>query len=354
MSTYIKNGKNLEYDNAPDWLVAYMRYCRTILGNAPNTTMTNFIALREYLQWLRVYQRTMKSPKSEQALRQVDLLDMTIEEAVDVKRVDIETYLYFCTETLSNCEKTRAKKLVLIRCFYNYVLDQKDILPTSLETNPAERIRNPKPPKKEPIYLPENERTSLLTTIDVSNSDDKNAKRDYALLLLIASCGLRVSESVNITMKDINYEAGIVKIHGKGNKERTAFLTPACIEAMEDYENTYRAEALCDRKDDLDGYFFISNKTGTRITTRTVERIMQKRVLEAGIGGMGYTPHKLRHTMATMLAKDGADLLQIQQILGHESPATTQIYTHLSSEDLAQTVAKSSLMKLGKAEETEF
>lgn len=348
MSTYIKNGKTLEYDNAPDWLVAYMRYRRTILSNTPNSIMTDFIALREYFQWLQVFQNTGASPKSVAKLRKVDILNLDLEDAIKVTRSDVETYLYFCTETLKNCEKTRTKKLVSIRCFYNYVLDQEEALHTHMESNPAERIRNPKIPKKEPIYLPEKERNSLLSAVDVNDDKNTHAKRDYAILLLLVTCGLRVSEAVNITLKDIDYNNQRIKIHGKGNKERIAYLTPACIEALQAYQTDYRQDILGDACDDPDQYFFLSSKTKTHITTRMVERIMQKYVLEAGIGGMGYTPHKLRHTMATMLAKDGADLLQIQQILGHNNPNTTQIYTHLGNEDLAKTVSNSSLMSLGE------
>lgn len=341
MSTYIKPGKTLEYDNAPDWLVAYMRYRRTMLGNTPNSVITDFITMREYLQWLTVYRSTGQSPKTEDDLRKVNLLDMSLDIAVQVKRNDIETYLYFCADTLCNGAATRTKKLVAVRCFYNYVLDQNDVLQTTLEYNPADRIKNPKMPKKQPVYLPEQERTSLLNSVD-----GENAVRDYAILLLLTTCGLRVSEVVNMAMRDVNFTAGTIRIHGKGNKERLAYPTPACIEAMQRYIEEYRNLARVE--DCPSSPFFIAKRTGQRLTTRTIERIMQKHVNAAGIGGMGYTPHKLRHTTATILAKDGVDLLTIQQLLGHESPTTTQIYTHLGNEDLERAVFQSSLMGLGK------
>lgn len=341
MSTYIKPGKTLEYDNAPDWLVAYMRYRRTMLGNTPNSVITDFITMREYLQWLTVYRTHGQSPKTEEELRKVDLLDMSLDTAVQIKRNDIETYLYFCADTLGNGAATRTKKLVAIRCFYNYVLDQNDVLQTALEYNPADRIKNPKTPKKQPVYLPEQERTSLLNSIE-----GENAVRDYAILLLLTTCGLRVSEVVNMAMRDVNFTAGTIRIHGKGNKERLAYPTPACSEAMKRYLEAYRS--LAHTEDSPYAPFFIAKRTGQRLTTRTIERIMQKHVNAAGIGGMGYTPHKLRHTTATILAKDGVDLLTIQQLLGHESPTTTQIYTHLGNEDLERAVSQSSLMGLGK------
>lgn len=339
MSTYITPGKPLEYDNAPDWLVAYMRYRRTILGNTPQSVMTDFLSLREYLQWLSAYQRTGDTPKTAEELRSIDILDFPLADVVRVKRIDVETYLYFCADTLGNGEMTRGKKLTAIKCLYNYILDQGDVLQTGLEYNPADRIKSPKKPKRQPVYLPEQERTMLLDAVS-----GENAVRDYAILLLLLSCGLRVSEAVNITMKDVNFAAGTIRIHGKGNKERTAHPTPACIEALRRYLEEYRN--LIEPEPAQTAPFFISKKQKTKITTRTVERMMQKHINAAGIGGMGYTPHKLRHTTATILAKDGVDLLAIQQLLGHESPTTTQIYTHLGNEDLEKAVAQSSLGNL--------
>lgn len=341
MSTYITPGKALEFDNAPDWLANYMLYRRTMLGNTPKSVMTDFISLREYFQWLTTYKTTGKSPKNKEHLRSISLLAMALDTAVDVKRTDVETYLFFCANILDNSEITRSKKLAAIKSFYNYVLDQNEVLQTELSYNPASRIKNPKAPKKQPIYLPEQERTSLLDAIE-----GENAERDYAILLLLTTCGLRVSEVVSLNMMDVNMEAGMIRVHGKGNKERFAYPTPSCIKAMQNYLTSYRRKVVSEETGQAP--FFISKRTRNRLTTRSIERLMQKHVNAAGIGGMGYTPHKLRHTTATILAKDGCDLLAIQQLLGHESPTTTQIYTHLGNDDLERAVSKSSLMKLGE------
>lgn len=340
ISTYIKPGGNLEFDNAPDWLVSYMRYRRTMLGNTPNSIITDFIVLREFLQWLSEYQRAGQSPRSQEALRAIDILDYSVTDAVKAKRNDIETYLFFCADTLGNGEVTRRKKIIAIKSMYSYILDQKEALDISVEANPADRIKTPKTPIRQPIYMPKGEQTSLLNAIE-----GENAVRDYAILVLLLSSGLRVSEVVRLDMKDVNLKEGIARIHGKGNKERLAHLTQPCIEAMERYIAEYRQFVIDGENKNTP--FFVSRRTGGRLTARSIEKLMQKHVLAAGIGGMGYTPHKLRHTTATMLAKDGADLLAIQAILGHESPTTTQIYTHLGNEDLERTVKQSSLMKIG-------
>ncbi len=339
MSTYIKPSTPLEFDNAPDWLVAYMRYRRTILGNTPASVMTDFKTMREFIQWLSTYQATGRSPAAEE-LRSVDILAFPLTEALRVKRNDIETYLFFCADTLNNGAKTRTKKLAAVRCFYNYVIDQAEVLKVEQAYNPAERIKTPKQPKQQPIFLPEQDQVTLLEAID-----GENGARDYAMFLLILSCGLRVSEVVALSPTDINLSSGTLKIHGKGNKERMAYMTPACREAMYRYKEEYRDLIP---KDMLKAnIFFVSKRTGGGLTTRSVERAMKKYVNAAGIGGMGYTPHKLRHTMATTLAKDGTNLLTIQKLLGHESPTTTQIYTHLGDEDVSNAVSNSSLSHLG-------
>lgn len=340
MSTYIKPGKAQEYENAPDWLVAYMRYRRTMQGNTPKSVITDFITLREYFQWLHHFTKSGSHPKNEAELREVNILDMDISEVVEVKRKTIETYLYFCADTLNNGETTRTKKLMGLRSFYNYILDQEDALNTGLEYNPAERIPVPKAPKKQPIYLSDDECKALLDAIDGDHME-----RDYAIIFLLLTCGLRVSEAVSLNMGDVNLDVGTIKVHGKGNKERTAHITPLCTDAMRYYLTAYRD--LTEAEKNLDSPFFISRRTRKRLTTRTVERIMQQSVLKAGLGGMGYTPHKLRHTTATMLAKDGHDLLVIQNVMGHESPTTTQIYAHLGSDDIEKAISNSTLQKLG-------
>lgn len=338
MSCYIKEGKALEYDNAPDWLVAYMQYRRAVLGNTKTSVMTFFGALREFCQWSKLYTAGGAQPKSAEQLRQVDILDLEADTVAELSKNDIETYLYFLTDVLGNDPKTRNKKLVAIRCMYDYFLDQKQTIGLAISENPAQRIPNPKTAKKQPVYLPGDDQGAFLEGIS-----GENGVRDYALFLLILSSGLRVSEAVGIDLKDLNLNNATCRIRGKGNKERIVHLTPPCCAALGRYITEYRelipgleTEAL-----------FVSRRYMGRLTARSVQKAMQKHTLNAELGGKGYTPHKLRHTAATTLAKDGVDLLAIQQVLGHESPATTEIYTHLGNEDVAKAVKGSSLALLG-------
>lgn len=338
MSTYVKQGKPLEYDNAPDWLVAYMHYQRSVLGNTPKSVMTYFKALREFFQWVSVFTGTGSQPGSENELRNTEILDLPFSAALNVTRSDIETYLYFLTDVIGNEPPTRNKKLVAIRTFYDYLLDQQETMGFELGSNPADRIRRTKTAKKQPIYLPAPDQKALLEGI----SGD-NGIRDYAIFLLMLSAGLRVSEVVGIDMTDLNLDNLTIRVQGKGNKERIVNITPPCRDAIWRYIVEYR--------DLITGLktlaLFVSKRRLDRLTDRAVQKAMQKHVLEAKLGGNGYTPHKLRHTTATTLVKDGTDLLTVQMLLGHETPATTQIYTHLDQTDIARALEASSLSDLG-------
>ena len=339
MSTYIKASAPLEFDNAPDWLIAYMRYRRTMLGNTPSSVMTDFKSVREYFQWLKYFQENNSSPLCTEDLRTVNITTYTLMDAVNVKRALIETYLFFCADTLGNEAATRQKKLVAIRSFYNYVLDQEDVLHTELEYNPAERIRNPKTPKRQPVFLPEDACKAFLDAIR-----GENGPRDYALFLLMLSTGLRVSEVVNISLKDTNLTSKTIKIHGKGNKERTVYLTDAVVTSIQHNIDEYRVPAKADTS--LLAPLFISKRTGTGLTTRSVERAMDKYILKAGIGGMGYTPHKLRHTFATVLSKT-ASASVVQSALGHANLNTSQIYIHLGQNEVQNAVRDSAVNDFG-------
>lgn len=330
--------KPLVYENAPDWLVAYMRYRRSVLGNTETSAETFFGALREYFQWLSQYKATGTQPRKEENLRDISILSLPLSVALDVTKNDIETYLYFLTDVLYNVPRTREKKLVAIRTFYDYVMDHQEDLEIEVTENPAARVRRPKGDKKQPIYLPVEDQTAFLEAIS-----GENGVRDYAMFLLLLTAGLRVSECVGIDMKDVNLRNLTIRIYGKGSKERIAHITPRCADAIQRYITEYR-ELITNLQTDA---LFVSRRRGNRLTTRSIEKTMQKHILEANLGGMGYTPHKLRHSVGTTLAQDGVDLLTIQNVLGHEHPSTTEIYTHLTNADVARAVNSSSLGALG-------
>ena len=345
MSTYILPGKPLEYDNAPEWLEAYMRYRRTILGSAPNTVMSYFKDLREFCQWVQLTKVEQKNIRLEETLRETDITMMPLSPLLEIRKNDIETYLYFCADLLDNGASTRGRKLAAVRSLYDYLVDQQEVLGIDLLGNPASRVKSPKAPKSQPVFLPEDDQQGLL-----ENISGENAERDYAIVLLFLVAGLRVSELCALDVPDIDFKAMTVRIRaGKGNKSRVGYLTPACCDALKTYLTQYRAMIP-----DLDtAALFVSKRLRKRITTRAVEKLVRKHTIRAELGGKGYTPHKFRHTTATTLAKDPeADLLRIQAVMGHSSPATTEIYTHLNDSDISKAVNRSRLSKLGLAPQT--
>lgn len=345
MSTYVIDGKPLEFDDAPEWIIAYMRYRLTVLGNTRNAVMTNFKDLREFFKWASVYKSTGRHPKAPPSLRNADILELPLEVAISIKKEDIETYLYFITDVLENGPATRNKKLAAIRGFYDYLFDQQEALGLQLASNPAARIRRPRLPQKQPIYLSKPEQETFLETI-ANDVNAENTIRDYALFLLFLCTGIRNSEAVNINMADLSLKTNSILIRGKGNKERTVYISDNCKEALTQYIETYRA-AIPDLATDA---LFVSRRFKTRITSRTVEMRMKQYTLKANMGNRHFTPHKLRHTTATTLAKDGADLAIVQEVLGHENANTTKIYTHLDGSDIARAVSASSLNTLGKSD----
>lgn len=336
MSTYLKTGRPLEYDNAPDWLVAYMHYLRTILNRTPATVMTYFKDLRSFFQWYKFHSETSQNPKSEAAMRNIDILTLPFSAAENVTQEDIISFLFFCANVLQNSETTRNKKLAALDSFYRYAHKNAGI-----DNNPAAQIDRPKLPKTKPVYLTESEQLSLL-----DNIRGENQVRDYAIILLSLVSGLRVSEICSLDKEDINLETKTLRVReGKGSQERIEYLTNSCIAALMDYELHYRnpIHNLSDPK-----AYFVTKRLGSRITTKAVYNLVKKHRQNAQLC-KNITPHKLRHTTATTMAKAGVPLLIIQEHMGHRSPTTTQLYTHLDSDDMRGVLNNTFLSVLGKS-----
>ena len=170
---------------------------------------------------------------------------------------------------------------------------------------------------------------------------DKNYYRDYCILTLFLNCGMRLSELCSINLNEIKGDT--LSIIGKGNKERTVYLNQACLRSIEDYLKVRDASKVPPEEKNA---LFISSKN-RRINKRTVERLVKKYTNNAGLDYNKYTPHKLRHTAATLMYKHGnVDIRSLQMILGHENISTTQIYTHIDDERLREAVNSNPLKDL--------
>ena len=198
--------------------------------------------------------------------------------------------------------------------------------------------------KRLPKYLSLEQSKKLLEVSE--NEDNRNYERDHAITTLFLNCGMRLSELVGINIKDINFEDCQMNVIGKGNKERTIYLNKACIKAINEYLAVRPKEGIKKDTKDSDKALFLSERR-QRIGKRTVQDIIYKELRLAGIDSTKYSVHKLRHTAATLMYQyGGVDIRALQELLGHESIATTEIYTHVSNEQVRNAVESNPLADL--------
>lgn len=216
--------------------------------------------------------------------------------------------------------RTRAHYLTVLNSFYNYLISENII-----NYNPTETIKLPKLAKKLPEFLTIEEVDRLLNINPVKIYDYRN----IAMMETLYATGVRVSELCNIKLSDINYDECTIKIFGKGKKERIVPINNSAYNALIDYINNYRPFLL---KSKISEYVFINN-FGNPISRVGFFKILKKLCNDAGIQ-KDVSPHTLRHSFATHLLNNGANLRVIQQLLGHSNITTTQIYSHLSNESL--------------------
>jgi integrase/recombinase XerC len=222
---------------------------------------------------------------------------------------------------------TIARKLSALRSFYKF-LTRRGHCPT--EANPLALIESPKRRPQLPRFIPVDETIRLM---EQPRDDDAQGLRDRAILEVLYGAGLRVSELVGLDLRAVDLAQGLVKVRGKGDKERIVPLGRKAVAAIEAYL-PHRGELLGDAPaaDDAREAVFLSRR-GRRITTRRVQQIVDAEALRAGVTRKA-SPHDLRHSCATHLLDSGADLRAIQEMLGHASLSTTQRYTHVTVDTL--------------------
>lgn len=214
-----------------------------------------------------------------------------------------------------------ARKLSSLRSFFQYWVKKGKIA-----QNPAKAIHSPKLPKRLPKFLNVDEVFALL---DVPGSDDMRGRRDKAILELLYSCGLRVSELVGLDVAQVDLENRLVRVFGKGGKER---LVPIGKKASQKIDHYLKLRDTFVKKDKDSGAVFL-NVRGERLSVRSIQRLVDDTIKKCGLS-KEVSPHVLRHTFATHLLNAGADLRSIQELLGHASLSTTQKYTHVNLDQL--------------------
>ena len=241
---------------------------------------------------------------------------------------------------LKSKSATRARKASTIRVFFNYLSQKANLI----EINPAQNLETPKSDKRLPKYLNLEESKKLLEV--TSNEDNRNYQRDYAIMTLFLNCGLRLSELVGINIQDIDFSEAKLNVIGKGNKERTIYLNKACLSALSEYLSVRPKNGVKVDKLHSEKALFLSERK-ERISRRTVQYIVNKELKQAGWDSSKYSVHKLRHTAATLMYQYGnVDIRALQELLGHESISTTEIYTHVDNSQVRNAVESNPLANL--------
>ena len=267
------------------------------------------------------------------------LKDKKIDSLKEVDRHTLRDYLSQLMER-GFVKASIARKLSAIRSFYRYLLREEII-----STSPVATTSSPKLDKRLPSFLSIEEMNRLLEAPDLSTPQ---GLRDRALLELLYASGLRVSELVSLNLEQVNLEAREIRVWGKGSKERMVLIGEPAARALTDYLNQGRPELLGNKVSSA----LLLNRYGKRLIERRVQRILEKYANIINIGKRVY-PHMLRHTFATHLLDGGADLRVVQELLGHASLSSTQIYTHVSKSQAKKVYLSAHPMAQEKGNELE-
>ena len=315
-----------QFADVPKYVKEFLIYMGTIKGSSKNTVHEYYLDIKLFLRFMKSFRESI--PFSDE----IDVSGLQIEFIQKIDLSDLYEYLYFLDTVKKNNANTRARKVSSIRSFFKYL----NVKAKLLDTNPALELDAPKIKKSLPRYLEFDQSLQLLNAID-----GENKERDYAIVFLFLNCGMRLSELVNINIQDIQRDKLVIT--GKGNKERTVYLSDACREAIADYLKVRPRDGVKDRD-----ALFLSNRR-QRISNKTVQYLVKKYLATAGLDTAKYSTHKLRHTAATLMYQEGdVDIRLLQEILGHTNLSTTEIYTHVNDSQLKDAVNQNPLAKVKK------
>lgn len=312
--------ENIRDFSLPDVVNDFINYLGTIKGKSPNTMSGYKFDLIMFFRFLKLYKGIVPS---ERVFENIDISDIDNNFLKRITLPDLYAFISFAENHRNNGTYARARKVATLKSFFKYAQGKVK----AIDINPAVDLESPKISKRNPIYLTLDESKTLLRSIT-----GKNQQRDYCIITLFLNCGLRLSELCSIDISKIKEDT--VTIIGKGNKERTIYLNHACLKSLTLYlpERNSNLNII-----DTDALFI--SRSNRRINKRTVELLVKKYIKFAGLDYDKFTPHKLRHTAATLMYKHGnVDIRSLQKILGHENISTTQIYTHVDDEKLREAV----------------
>ncbi len=313
--------------SCPPVIRDFLTYNETIRGKSSRSVEGYYIDLQTFFRYLLLVRGLVPKDKE---FEEIDITSVNIDLIKTVSISDLYAFLVFCKNERENNPATRARKTSTLRIFFKYLCEQTH----QLETNPALMLEAPKIKQSLPKHLSLEDSLELLSAVE-----GPNQKRDYCILVLFLNCGLRLAELCSLNLGDVSNE-GYMTVTGKGNKERSVYLNEACQEAIREYLTVRPHEGIpvTDRN-----ALFIS-RNHRRISPKTVQHIVKTYLEKSGLGGMGYSTHKLRHTAATLMYQHGnVDIRVLKDILGHSNLGTTQIYTHVSDTQIKKAAQQNPL-----------
>lgn len=292
-----------------EYLEVFHNYLKVIKNYADNTVISYMKDLTDFDNFL--------------------IREELAENVLNVRRERIGRYYLSFLEESGFSKKSIARKISSLRTFYNYMIKEKHV-----EINIFENIETPKIPKRLPKVISDSEVSVLFNSID-QNTD--LGFRNYLILDLLFSCGLRASELTSIELKDLQINRKQILIHGKGSKDRYVPIHDEIINSIKKYLTDIRPKLIA--LSDSDTQILLLNYKGTPLTSRGLQ-IIVKKILDDAKETYKITPHMLRHSFATTMLNNGADLRVVQELLGHEHLKSTQVYTEVSNKVLQEKFQK--------------
>ena len=286
--------------------------------------------IKGYENYLKI-EKSLSSNTVDAYIRDINKMDGFFNSEDSKKKInsinheDFQNYLTHLNELKINA-RSQSRVISSMRSFFKYLMIEKII-----DNNPSELLENPKTGKKLPEFLTIDEIDLMVSQIDRSKSD---GERNIAILEVLYGCGLRVTELIELKISEIYWKEGFIRIIGKGNKERLVPLGKIASKHLKIYLNEIRVHQKIDNQ--FVDHVFI-NKNGKKLSRVMIFKIIKKLTEKAGIQ-KNVSPHTLRHSFATHLVEGGADLRAVQEMLGHQSIITTEIYTHLDKNYLKQNI----------------
>ena len=317
-------------EDNPEFINSFLDYSITILNKSPNSIKEYNYDLAMFFKYMKIHFKMT----DETDFDKINITDFDVNTLKKISLDDIHSFISYIAVNNHSKASTRARKISTIRIFFKYLTVKEKLI----NVNPAQNLETPKQDKRMPKYLSLEDSKRLLEI--ASDEDNRNAERDFAIITLFLNCGMRLSELVSINISDIKFDDAKMTVIGKGNKERTIYLNNACMQAIKGYLEIRPKEGIDYKSKNA---LFLSERR-ERISKRTVQHIVEKELRQAGLDTSKYSTHKLRHTAATLMYQYGqVDIRALQELLGHASISTTEIYTHVANEQVRNAVESNPL-----------